>query len=91
MKDRPRDRGKGQRVERVGKRGSHLHGPLELLTSDGPVEGLEEAHGGTGVPQEWGSNSIWQRGDRGLLQLPPLPPADLPLFHDQEATHTCNS
>ena len=24
--------------------GSHLHGPLELLTSDRPVEGLEQKH-----------------------------------------------
>lgn len=43
-KDRPRGRGDGAGQGKEG--GSHLHSPLELLTSDRPVEGLKKRHTG---------------------------------------------
>ena len=55
--------GGGRAGEREGRKdGSHLHGPLELLTSDRPVEGLEQKHtGGPGSLGPWGAHSVWQR------------------------------
>lgn len=49
--------------------GSHLHGPLELLTSDRPVEGLEQKH--TAGPESLrpgGPDS--GRGRMGMLPPP---------------------
>lgn len=91
--------GGGRAGEREGKQdGSHLHGPLELLTSDRPVEGLEQKHtGGPGSLGPWGAHSVWQRqdGSAAACRLHPDVAALLPRAGSspcvRAAVHTCSN